>query len=67
MLLFNEPFAALHGSSASYTLFHMTDETGIGGLWVNGLKRVGTKKMTHYRLFIIPWQGRGQGSLLAEK
>ncbi len=57
--LFNEPFAALHGSSALYTLLHMTDETGIGGLWVNGLKRVGTKKMTNinYALF------RGEGGV----
>ena len=56
--LFNEPFAALHASSASYTLFHMTDETGIGGLWVNGLERVGTKKMTNinYSLF----SGKGE-------
>ena len=56
--LFNEPFASLHGSSASYTLFHMTDETGIGGLWVNGLERVGTKKMTNinYSLF----RGKGE-------
>ena len=48
----------LHGSSASYTLFHMTDETGIGGLWVNGLKQVGTKKMTNinYSLF----RGKGE-------
>lgn len=57
--LFNEPFATLHGSSASYTIFHMTDETGIGGLWVNGLERVGTKKMTNinYALF------RGKGDV----
>ncbi len=56
--LFNESFAGLHGSSASYTLFHMTDETGIGGLWVNGLERVGTKKMTNinYALF----RGKGE-------
>lgn len=56
--LFNEPFAGLHGSSASYTLFHMTDETGIGGLWVNGLERVGAKKMTNinYALF----RGKGE-------
>jgi len=44
--LFKEPFTALHGSSVTFTLFHMTDETGIGGLWVNGLERVGTKEMT---------------------
>ena len=44
--LFKEPFTALYGSSVSFTLFHMTDETGIGGLWVNGLERVGTKEMT---------------------
>lgn len=56
--LFNEPFATLHASSASYTLFHMTDETGVGGLWVNGLERVGTKKMTNinYSLF----RGKGE-------
>jgi len=56
--LFSESFATLHGSSASYTLFHMTDETGIGGLWVNGLERVGTKRMTNinYALF----RGKGE-------
>jgi len=56
--LFDEPFVTLHASSASYTLLHMTDETGIGGLWVNGLGRVGTKKMTNinYSLF----SGKGE-------
>lgn len=51
--LFKEPFVVLHGYSAESTLFHMTDETGIGGLWVNGLEQVGTKKMelVDYTLF----------------
>ncbi|MFJ7933031.1 hypothetical protein [Sporosarcina sp. NPDC096371] len=43
--LFLEPFASLHGATATSTLFHMTDETGIGGMWVNGLEQVGAKKM----------------------
>ncbi|MEK5039671.1 hypothetical protein [Sporosarcina sp. FSL K6-3457] len=52
-VLFNEPFAELHGASATSTLFHMTDETGNGGMWVNGLKQVGTKEMEliDYTLF----------------
>ncbi|WP_318616042.1 hypothetical protein [Sporosarcina sp. YIM B06819] len=44
-MLFKEPFAKLHGTSATSTLFHLTDEIGSGGMWVNGLKQVGTKKM----------------------
>ena len=57
--LFKEPFSELHGSSVTNTLFHMTDETGIGGLWVNGLERVGTKEMTtiEYALY------RGSGGV----
>lgn len=43
--LFKEPFVSLHGSSAAFVLFHMSDETGAGGLWVNGLEQVGGKKM----------------------
>ena len=52
-ILFNEPFAVLHGASATSTLFHMTDEIGSGGMWVNGLKQVGTKEMEliDYTLF----------------
>jgi hypothetical protein len=43
--LFKEPFVSLHGSSPMFVLFHMTDETGAGGFWVNGLEQVGGKKM----------------------
>ncbi len=52
-VLFKDPFTALHGSTVVFTLFHMTDETGIGGLWINGLKRIGTKGMAtiDYSLF----------------
>ncbi len=58
-ILFNEPFAVLHGSSVKSTLFHMTDETGAGGMWINGLKQVGSKKMEliDYTLF------RGSGEV----
>lgn len=51
--LFKESFVALRDASAVSTLFHLTDETKNGGLWVNGLKRVGHKKMEHidYSLF----------------
>ncbi|NYF24119.1 hypothetical protein [Sporosarcina sp. JAI121] len=57
--LFNAPFASLYDSSVVYTYFHMTDETGIGGLWVNGLEQVGEKEMTNinYALF------RGSGEV----
>jgi hypothetical protein len=52
-VLFKEPFTVLHGSTVEFTLFHMTDEIGIGGFWVNGLKQIGTKEMTNidYSLF----------------
>ncbi|BAQ10407.1 hypothetical protein OXB_1936 [Bacillus sp. OxB-1] len=45
--LFRNTFAELRGAIVSSTRFHLTDETGIGGLWVNGLKRVGHKEMEH--------------------
>ncbi|MCG7334166.1 hypothetical protein MHZ95_02595 [Sporosarcina sp. ACRSM] len=43
--LFHEPFAALHGMKAAFTTMHITDEPAIGGIWINGLERVGEKKM----------------------
>lgn len=44
-VLFNEPFVMLRGATVASTRFHLTDETRRGGMWVNGLKQVGTKKM----------------------
>ena len=45
--IFHEPFASLHGLTTESTWMHITDETGIGGIWVNGLERAGHKKMNH--------------------
>lgn len=45
MALFKAPFASLHGFTVSSTAFHLSDETGLGGLWVTGLKQIGTKKI----------------------
>lgn len=44
-VLFNEPFVRLQGATVASTRFHLTDETKSGGMWVNGLKQLGTKKM----------------------
>lgn len=45
--LFKDIFATLRGAAVKTTRFHLTDETGVGGLWVNGLKRIGHKDMEH--------------------
>ncbi len=44
-VLFNEPFVILQGATVSFTQFHLTDEIKSGGMWVNGLKQMGSKKM----------------------
>lgn len=44
-VLFNEPFVMLQGATVSSTQFHLTDEIKSGGMWVNGLKQIGAKKM----------------------
>lgn len=56
--LFKEPFASLKNAIPVSTVLHVTDETGIGGMWVSGLKLVGSKKMdmVDYSLF----KGKGQ-------
>ncbi|GEN82133.1 hypothetical protein SLU01_04450 [Sporosarcina luteola] len=56
--LFKEPFAALKNAVPVSTMLHVTDETGIGGMWVSGLEFVGSKKMNmvDYSLF----KGEGQ-------
>ncbi|MCG7342761.1 hypothetical protein MHZ92_01375 [Sporosarcina sp. ACRSL] len=43
--LFKEPFAVLRNAKPDSTILHMTDESGIGGMWVSGLEMVGFKKM----------------------
>ena len=57
--LFKNIFTGLHNSIPSSTYFHLTDEIGIGGQWVNGLKLVGTEKMdlVDYSFY------RGQGAV----
>lgn len=44
-MLFTDAFAGLHGASVQSTVLHVTDETGVGGMWVNGLQRIGHKKL----------------------
>lgn len=43
--LFKKPFAALRNAKPDSTIIHITDESGIGGMWVSGLEWVGSKKM----------------------
>lgn len=56
--LYKNVFASLSGAKSSSSLLHLTDEMGLGGLWVNGLELVGSKKMDliDYSLF----QGSGE-------
>ncbi|WP_153731186.1 hypothetical protein [Sporosarcina obsidiansis] len=51
--LFKAPFALLQDAKPLTTVFHMTDEQNIGGMWVNGLERVGIadKERITYRLY----------------
>ncbi len=44
-MLYHEPFVILQGATVTSTLFHITDETRMGGMWVNGLEQVGSKQM----------------------
>lgn len=59
MMFFKDVFATLHNAKVSSTLMHITDEMHLGGFWVNGLERVGEKKMdlVDYSLF------RGAGAV----
>ncbi|WHT46929.1 hypothetical protein QNH10_11225 [Sporosarcina thermotolerans] len=56
--LWRSPFATLKGATPDTTMLHITDETGINGIWISGLKLVGTKKteMIDYSLY----KGNGQ-------
>lgn len=56
--LYKNVFASLSDSESSSSVLHLTDEMGLGGLWVNGLELVGNKKMDliDYSLF----QGYGE-------
>ncbi|WP_301108200.1 hypothetical protein [Sporosarcina sp.] len=51
--LFKRPFVLLQDAKPLTTVFHMTDEQNIGGMWVNGLERVGIadKERITYRLY----------------
>ncbi|MDV6376819.1 hypothetical protein ORD22_00890 [Sporosarcina sp. GW1-11] len=51
--LFKNPFVLLKGAKPLTTVFHMTDEQNIGGMWVNGLEQVGIadKERISYRLY----------------
>ncbi|MFD1928981.1 hypothetical protein ACFSFY_13140 [Sporosarcina siberiensis] len=57
--LFKMPFVELHGVGVRSTILHLTDETGIGGFWVNGLEQKGQKslELIDYALF------RGSGKI----
>ncbi|MCM3637979.1 hypothetical protein M3152_09595 [Sporosarcina luteola] len=56
--LFREPFASLRNARSDSTILHVTDESGIGGMWVSGLELIGSKKMdmVDYSLF----KGKGK-------
>lgn len=56
---FTDVFATVDASVPEATMFHMTDEMKLGGLWVNGLELVGSQRMDliDYSLF------RGEGAL----
>lgn len=56
--VWKSPFVTLKGAAPNTTMLHITDETAIGGIWISGLKLVGTKKteMIDYSLF----KGEGQ-------
>jgi len=43
--LFKEPFAKLRNAKPDSTILHVTDESGIGGMWISGLPLVGSKKL----------------------
>ncbi|MCM3742729.1 hypothetical protein M3193_01125 [Sporosarcina luteola] len=51
--LFREPFASLRNARLDSTILHVTDESGIGGMWVSGLELIGSKRMdmVDYSLF----------------
>lgn len=51
--LFREPFASIRNAKPDSTILHVTDEIGMGGMWINGLELVGSKKMdsVDYTLF----------------
>ncbi|AXH98604.1 hypothetical protein DV702_02070 [Sporosarcina sp. PTS2304] len=51
--LFKNPFVVLKDAKPLTTVFHMTDEQNIGGMWINGLEQVGTadKERITYRLY----------------
>lgn len=51
--LFKQPFAQLKGAKSLTTVFHMTDEEHIGGMWVTGLQQAGAaeRERISYRLY----------------
>ncbi|WP_143560980.1 hypothetical protein [Sporosarcina sp. P29] len=51
--LFKKPFVFLQNAKPLTTVLHVTDEQGIGGMWVTGLERVGkaNKERITYRLY----------------
>lgn len=43
--LFKSIFVTLRETDVSSTVLHITDETGAAGMWVNGLRKAGSKEM----------------------
>ncbi|MHA6258597.1 hypothetical protein ACXYMX_01670 [Sporosarcina sp. CAU 1771] len=56
--LFKNIFTELHGANVKSTIFHITDETGAGGMWVNGMKNVGHKKLDLIEYFLFTGTGK---------
>ena len=52
-MLLKNIFATLEHSKPTSSLLHLTDEMGLGGLWVSGLELIGNKQMAliDYSLF----------------
>ena len=56
--IIHDVFAELHAMKAEFTSLHITDEAENGGMWVNGLKRIGHKKMN--MIDYTFYKGRGE-------
>ena len=56
--LFKEPFASLRNAKPDSTILHVTDESGIGGMWLSGLELVGSKKMDMVDYSMFKGSGR---------
>lgn len=47
VMLFSQIFASLRNANTESTILHVTDEMNVGGVWISGLRPVGTKTLEH--------------------